>query len=403
MSFMLVIFFIAADNIYESPQVFAAPTGVIENKPGIQTNENIRLELVAPKIVYAMDNTPIQINVKDLESGAPISHVDWAISVKDPQGNIIWKTTTAHSHIGIMNFNVAFPMAGESIISLTANSIGTKMMGMDVPPKAYTHTMLSGSLMGFETDPSNNFGSRTYEFPVNVLSPKQVKTLNGVDGTKINIELATTSDKIVAGQPTTLILTTTNANGDDPMMTHVDALIKVRKGYYIGSQSADRGSDMMPMNGAYHGHLGQVSFTSVFPSAGTYMISTELNSLGVSKVQFGMIDVRFIIQVSENTNSDSIHTMNTNDPNTVGIIGLEAPFYSPNSYSVKVGQATTFDNIDANFHTVTSGNPESGPDGTFDSGLLSAGEKYTLTLDKPGNYEYFCTIHTTMRGTITVS
>lgn len=403
MSLALVAFFITADNVYESQQAFAAPTGVVENKPGVQTNENITLELVAPKVVYAMDNTPIQINVNDSESGAPISHVDWAISVKDPHGNIIWKTTTAHSHVGIMNFNVAFPMAGESTISLTANSIGTKMMGMDVPPKAYTHTMLSGKLSGFETDPANNFGSRTYEFPVNVMSQKQIKTLNGADGTKINVELATTNEKIVAGQPTTLILTITNAEGSDPMTTHVDALIKIRKGYYIGMQSADRGSDMMPMNGAYHGHLGQVSFTTTFPSAGTYMISTELNSLGISKVKFGMVDVRFLIQVSEGMSSGSTNTVSTSDSNTIGIIGLESPFYSPNNYSAKVGQVTTFDNIDANFHTVTSGNPESGPDGIFDSGLLSAGDKYTLTLDKPGTYEYYCTIHTSMRGTISVS
>jgi plastocyanin len=403
MSLALVAFFIVGENAYESQQVFAAPSGVSENKPGFKTTENISLELVAPKTVYAMDNTLIQINVKDSKSNAPISHVDWALSVKDPNGNIVWKTTTAHSHVGIMNFNVAFPMAGENIISLTANSIGPKMMGMDVPPKAFTHTMISGKLSGFETDPANNFGSRTYEFPVNVMSQKQIRTISGADGTNINVELSTTSDKIVAGQPTTLVLTTTNADGSDPMMTHVDVLLKVRKGYYIGTQSADRGSDMMPMNGAYHGHLGQISLTHTFPSAGNYVIPAELNSLGVSKVKFGMTDVRFNIQVAEETSSDTIHNTSTDNSNSIGIIGLESPFYSPNNFSAKVGQTVSFDNIDANFHTVTSGNAASGPDGTFDSGLLSAGDKYSLTLDKPGKYDYFCTIHTNMVGTITVS
>lgn len=361
------------------------------------------MELVVPKVVYATEITPIQINIKDSESGAPISHVDWALSVKDPEGNIVWKTTTAHSHAGIMNFNVAFPMAGQSTISLTANSIGPKMMGMDVPPKAFTHTMLSGQLSGFETDPANNFGSRTYEFPVNVMSQKQTRTFVGEDGKRVNVELATTSDRIVAGEPTTMILTTTNADGSDPMMTHVDALIKVRKGYYIGAQSADRGSDMMPMNGAYHGHLGQISFTNTFPSAGNYLITAELNSLGVSNVKFGMKDVSFIVPVAENVGSNSMQNTSSGSSNTVDIIGLEAPFYSPNNYSAKVGQTITFDNIDANFHTVTSGNPESGPDGKFDSGLLAAGEVYTLEIDQPGTYEYFCTIHTNMRGILTVS
>ena len=189
------------------------------------------------------------------------------------------------------------------------------------------------------------------------------------------------------------------------MMTHVDALIKVRKGYYVGAQSADRGSDMMPMNGAYHGHLGQISLTTTLPSAGNYVVSTELNSLGVSKVQFGMEDIRFNVQVAENTSSGSVcnTAISTGNSNTVGIVGLEAPFYSPNNHSVKTGETITFDNIDANFHTVTSGSPESGPNGKFDSGLLSADDVYTVELDQPGTYEYFCTIHTNMRGTLTVS
>lgn len=407
MSLTLAVFFVSGSDVYDlqQQQAFAAPTGVIENKPNVQNNENLTVELVAPSVVYAAENTPIQINVKDSKSGAPISHVDWALSVKDPEGNIIWKTTTAHSHAGIMNFNVAFPMAGESTVSLTANSIGPKMMGMDVPPKAFTHTMLSGKLSGFETDPANNFGSRTYEFPVNVMSQKQTQIFEGADGTKVKVELAATNDRVVAGEPTTLVLTTTNADGSDPMMTHVDALIKIRKGFYISSESADRGSDMMPMNGAYHGHLGQISFTNTFPSAGNYLITAELNSLGVSKVQFGMEDIRFIVPVAENTNSGSVTKVSTSSGNsdTVGIVGLEAPFYSPNNYSAKAGQTITFDNIDANFHTVTSGSPEAGPDGKFDSGLLSAGDVYTLELNQPGTYEYFCTIHTNMRGTLTVS
>lgn len=87
----------------------------------------------------------------------------------------------------------------------------------------------------------------------------------------------------------------------------------------------------------------------------------------------------------------------------VNILGLESPFYSPNIISIKAGEVLTFDNIDANFHTVTSGTQEYGPDGTFDSGLLKAGDTFELTLDKPGTYQYYCTIHPNMVGTIIVS
>lgn len=398
----LIAVFVMSDNAHEN-HAFAAPTNTVpqENQPAQKTADGLKVELSVPSQVYATNLTPIKMKVTNANSGSPLSHVDWAIAVKDPHGNIVYKTTTGHSHAGIMDFNVAFPMGGQNTISLTASSIGSQMMGMEVPLMARTHTMDSGSLMSFEKDPENNFGSRTYEFPVYVLPQKQSQVIQGSEqGTKINVELATTSDEIIAGKPTTLLLTLTQPNGE--MLTHPDALISVRNGAYRLSDSAEPGDPMMPMNGAYHGHLGQMSYTASFPSAGNYVVNVDLNSLPVSNLQFGKASARFNILVSEpEVTSES--TTSKIAKNQVNILGLEAPFYTPNTISAKVGEKITFDNIDANFHTVTSGTPESGPSGAFDSGLLKAGDKYDLTLDKTGTYNYFCTIHTNMHGTIVVS
>jgi len=403
LSLALVALFIPADNTQQQHQAFAAIADNIENQPAKQLSQGLGVELTVPSNVYATQLTPVNIKVSDVNSSSPISHVDWAISVKDPEGNIIWKTTTAHSHTGVMSFNVAFPMAGESTISLSASSIGPKMMEMDVPAKARTHTMTSGSLKGFESDPENNFGSRTFDFPVHVLAQKQIRTLSGTEpGTRINVEFTTTSDKIVAGQPTTLILTTTDANSDEPIATHTDALITIRQGSYVISESGERGSNMMPMNGSYHGHLGQISFTTTFPSAGKYIVNVDLNSLGVSNIKFGQASARFNVIVSE-ANDNVLSLVSTVEKDKVNILGLESPFYSPNVISIKAGETLTFDNIDANFHTVTSGTQKSGPDGIFDSSLLKAGDTFELTLDKPGTYQYYCTIHPNMVGTIIVS
>jgi len=403
LSLALVALFIPVDNAHDNHQAYAVQATNIENALAMQALQGIDVELDVPPTIYATQLTPVKIKVSELNSGSPISHVDWAISVKDPNGNVIHKTTTAHSPTGAMSFNVAFPMAGESTISLTGSSIGPKMMGMDVPAKARTHTMTSGTLKGFESDPENNFGSRTFDFPVHVLAQKQIRTLPGTEpGTRINVEFTTTSDKIVAGQPTTLILTTTDANSDEPIATHTDALISIRKGSYVISQSGERGSNMMPMNGSYHGHLGQISLTTTFPSAGNYIVNVDLNSLGVSNIKFGQASARFNVIVSE-TNDNVLTSESTVEKDKVNILGLESPFYSPHVINIKAGETLTFDNIDANFHTVTSGTQKSGPDGTFDSGLLKAGEKFTLTLDKPGTYQYYCTIHPNMVGTIIVS
>ncbi len=131
-------------------------------------------------------------------------------------------------------------------------------------------------------------------------------------------------------------------------------------------------------------------------------MNVDLNSLGVSNVKFGRASALFdVVVLGENGFVET--SVKKSDGKTIEILGLEAPFYSPNTINIKAGETLTFDNVDANFHTVTSGNQATGPDGNFDSGLLSAGEKFTLTLDKPGTYQYYCTIHPNMIGTIIVS
>lgn len=402
MSLTLIVFFISGEEVQNPQNAFAAQTnGDVKNTPAKLAKDGIDIDLTVQPTIFATQITPVQIKVTDSQSGKPLSHVDWAISVKDPDGKVVYKTTTAHSHAGMMDFNVSFPMAGENTISLTASSIGPKMMNMDVPPMARTHTIASGSLMTFEKDPENDFGSRTYDLPVYVLRQQQTQLLDGSEpGKQILVTLASTSDKVVSGDPTTLVLTITQPDGE--MITHPDALISVRKGYYKVSESAEPGDPMMPMNGAYHGHVGQMSYTASFPNAGNYVVNVDLNSLPVSNYVFGNTSARFNVLVMEPNGEQTISTQ-SQPKNTVNVVGLESPFYQPNNINVSKGTTVVFDNVDGNFHTVTSGNAASGPNGNFDSGLVKAGDKYELKLDKAGTFEYFCTIHTNMVGTITVS
>ena len=118
---------------------------------------------------------------------------------------------------------------------------------------------------------------------------------------------------------------------------------------------------------------------------------------------FAPESVRFVIQVFENGIVEVQETQPVKE-NTVDVVGLEAPFYTPNVLRVSAGETITFDNVDGNQHTITSvkqGTIEH--DGKFDSGLLQAGEKYNLTLNDKGTYNYFCALHTNMQGTIIVS
>ena len=58
-------------------------------------------------------------------------------------------------------------------------------------------------------------------------------------------------------------------------------------------------------------------------------------------------------------------------------------------------------NDDSAAHTVTSGSPADGPDGIFDSSILAGGLTFSVTLDEPGEYPYYCIVHPCMLGNIT--
>lgn len=64
--------------------------------------------------------------------------------------------------------------------------------------------------------------------------------------------------------------------------------------------------------------------------------------------------------------------------------------------TVSTGTTVTATNQDGVTHTWTS------VDDVWSSGGLASGESFEFTFDEPGEYSYFCTIHPTMEGTITV-
>jgi len=76
--------------------------------------------------------------------------------------------------------------------------------------------------------------------------------------------------------------------------------------------------------------------------------------------------------------------------------------FSPSEVTISIGDSVTWHNDSTAAHTVTSGNPEDGPDGVFDSGLFMNGETFSHTFTESGEYQYFCQIHPWMTGTVIV-
>ncbi len=71
--------------------------------------------------------------------------------------------------------------------------------------------------------------------------------------------------------------------------------------------------------------------------------------------------------------------------------------------AITQGEQVRWENQDNAAHTVTSGTPETGPDGIFDSELFGPGETFTFEFTKVDEYPYYCVIHPWMVGHITVS
>ena len=70
--------------------------------------------------------------------------------------------------------------------------------------------------------------------------------------------------------------------------------------------------------------------------------------------------------------------------------------FSPQRLTVKAGATVTWTNRDDIPHTVTSSSK------VFRSNALDTDDKYVFTFATPGVYEYFCSLHPHMTGTVVV-
>ena len=82
--------------------------------------------------------------------------------------------------------------------------------------------------------------------------------------------------------------------------------------------------------------------------------------------------------------------------------GCEPECYDPSTVTISAGGTVTFVNSDTAPHTVTSGTATDGPDGVWDSSLIMIDMSYSVTLDNPGTYDYFCMVHPWMQGIVIV-
>jgi plastocyanin len=90
-------------------------------------------------------------------------------------------------------------------------------------------------------------------------------------------------------------------------------------------------------------------------------------------------------------------------PGGAGTNASAAPGYSPDTVTVVIGVNNTvvWTNNDTVDHTVFSKSVPTGA-ATFASPIIAAGGNYTQTFTVAGTYEYYCSLHAWMTGTVIV-
>jgi plastocyanin len=83
-----------------------------------------------------------------------------------------------------------------------------------------------------------------------------------------------------------------------------------------------------------------------------------------------------------------------------GAVAIKGFAFSPATLTVDKGTVVTWTNNDSATHTLTSGASRT-KDGKFDQ-QISGSTEATVTFDAVGTFEYFCQIHSSMKGTVVV-
>ena len=89
------------------------------------------------------------------------------------------------------------------------------------------------------------------------------------------------------------------------------------------------------------------------------------------------------------------------------VVQINGKAFQPARLEIKAGEKVTWKNYDLTEHTVTARTKPALPDGQgkplFDSGVLKPGDTFSYRFEKEGTFEYACTIHPGMTGTIVVT
>lgn len=100
------------------------------------------------------------------------------------------------------------------------------------------------------------------------------------------------------------------------------------------------------------------------------------------------------------TSEDNQDTQAQTNPVATNMVEIKDFEYSPGAITVKKGTTVTWTNQDSTRHNIA---PDNETDDFKTSDLLARGETYSVTFNTASTYDYNCTPHPYMKGSVIVT
>lgn len=118
----------------------------------------------------------------------------------------------------------------------------------------------------------------------------------------------------------------------------------------------------------------------------------------ISFLSFLLLGIMFI---NFGCSKNDMATNNNGDTPGANEVFIQGMAFSPANRTISVGTSIKWTDKESITHTITSGVPGA-PSGLFDSGNIGSNGTFSFTFNQAGTFKYYCKIHSSMTGTITV-
>ena len=98
-----------------------------------------------------------------------------------------------------------------------------------------------------------------------------------------------------------------------------------------------------------------------------------------------------ITSCSQQTTTDTTEEIITENSNEISISNFA---FNPEELTISIGTTLTWTNLDSAPHTIAFE--------SFESETLNTNDQYSYTFTEAGTYNYYCSLHPSMQGTIIV-